>query len=216
MKYLFFIVIAFGVFSLAPVSANAQATSKSIKFIDNIEVVPGKSSGENFTNPERKPSERIITEVNNASAANTIEQCSALQFKYALLLDTNVEAIANMKLYSFIESWMDTRYRYGGTGRDGIDCSAFADTLMNNVYGINVPRTAQEQYDVCKKIHKDELTEGDLVFFNTRGGVSHVGVYLGNGYFVHSSIRGVTINSLSDDYYHRKFICGGRASLINN
>jgi hypothetical protein len=211
MKYIFFIVVAVGLFSLAPVIANAQATSKPIKFIDNIEVVPGKSSGENFTNPESKPSERIITQISNASVGNTVEQCSALQFKYALLLDTNVEAIANMKLYSFIESWMDTRYRYGGTGRDGIDCSAFADTLMNNVYGINVPRTAQEQYDVCKKINKNELTEGDLVFFNTRGGVSHVGVYLGNGYFVHSSIHGVTINSLNDDYYHRKYVGGGRA-----
>jgi len=211
MKYLFFIVVSVEVFLLAPVSATAQATSKPIKFINDIEVVPGKSSGENFTSKENKPSERIITEVNNPSVANSIEQCSAIQFKYALLLDTNVEAIANMKLYSFIESWMDTRYRYGGTNREGIDCSAFADTLMNNVYGINVPRTAQEQYDVCKKINKNDLAEGDLVFFNTRGGVSHVGIYLGNGYFVHSSIRGVTINSLNDDYYHRKFICGGRA-----
>jgi lipoprotein Spr len=52
------------------------------------------------------------------------------------------------------------------------------------------------------------------VFFNTRGGVSHVGVYLGNGYFVHSSVHsGVTINSLDEDYYSRKYIGGGRLNL---
>jgi len=55
------------------------------------------------------------------------------------------------------------------------------------------------------------MLEGDLVFFNTRGGVSHVGVYLGDGYFVHSSSSaGVTINSLNESYYSRKFIGGGR------
>jgi lipoprotein Spr len=55
------------------------------------------------------------------------------------------------------------------------------------------------------------LLEGDLVFFNTRGGVSHVGVYLGEGYFTHSSSSaGVTISSLDDNYYSKKYIGGGR------
>jgi cell wall-associated NlpC family hydrolase len=212
MKDFFFIVVAIGMFSLAPVVVNAQATSRALKFIDNIEIVPGASSGENFTHTETKPSQKIITEVDNTQTISTIEKCSALQFKYALLLDTSVESITNLKLYSFIDGWMDTRYRYGGTDRSGIDCSAFADTLMSNVYNLNLPRTANEQYDICKKISKDDLSQGDLVFFNTRGGVSHVGVYLGNGYFVHSSIRGVMISSLNEDYYSKKYIGGGRAS----
>ncbi len=64
-----------------------------------------------------------------------------------------------------------------------------------------------------KKLKKTDLLEGDLVFFNTRGGVSHAGVYLGNGYFVHASVHaGVTINSLNDAYYSRKYIGGGRIS----
>jgi lipoprotein Spr len=56
------------------------------------------------------------------------------------------------------------------------------------------------------------LKEGDLVFFNTRGGVSHVGVYLDNDYFVQASSHGVTISSLDDHYYKKRFICGGRVS----
>ncbi len=54
--------------------------------------------------------------------------------------------------------------------------------------------------------------EGDLVFFNTRGGVSHVGVYITNGYFVHSAASdGVMISNLEDSYFLRRFIGGGRA-----
>ena len=81
------------------------------------------------------------------------------------------------------------------------------------MYGIALPRTAKDQYGISEKIFRDDLQEGDLVFFNTRGGVSHVGVYLGNNYFVHSSVHdGVTISSLNDAYYNSKFITGGRVT----
>ena len=74
-----------------------------------------------------------------------------------------------------------------------------------------MPRTAIEQYKATTHIGKDELKEGDLVFFNTRGGVSHVGVYLCNNYFVQSSSsNGVTVSSLDDSYYSKRFISGGR------
>jgi cell wall-associated NlpC family hydrolase len=79
------------------------------------------------------------------------------------------------------------------------------------VYGLSVPRTAKEQYHNCERIAADDLVEGDLVFFNTRRGVSHVGLYLGDKYFAHSSVHnGVTISSLKDEYYGKKFITGGR------
>jgi len=81
---------------------------------------------------------------------------------------------------------------------------------LNTVYEIPVPRTEKQQYAECKKIRKKELKEGDLVFFNTRKGVSHVGVYLANNYFVHASLNGVTISSLDDAYYSRKYIGAGR------
>ncbi len=212
MKILFFITALF----FTGTAAMAQPSAKPVKFIEDIQVIPGASSGEQLST-QPKVAKKTVTETDNSTVATTssIEKCSSLQFKYSLLLDTTVEAITNLKLYNFIDDWMNTRYRYGGTGRSGIDCSAFTDTLINNVYGINLPRTAREQCDVCKRLFRDELQEGDLVFFNTRGGISHVGVYLGNNYFVHSSIRGVTISSLLEDYYNRKFICGGRIITPN-
>ena len=70
---------------------------------------------------------------------------------------------------------------------------------------------SRDQYNVCDKIPFEEINQGDLVFFNTRGGVSHVGVYLANGYFVHASCNnGVFISSLNEGYYHKRFISAGR------
>ena len=89
------------------------------------------------------------------------------------------------------------------------------------VYGYSVPRTSKEQFSAFKKVATKDLKEGDLVFFNTRStrrkkrkAITHVGLYLGNNYFVHSSVSdGVTINSLSDEYYRKKFVSGGRFPL---
>ncbi|UAY50617.1 C40 family peptidase [Ferruginibacter albus] len=197
--------------------AKAQATS--VKFIDNIEIVPGTSSGESLRTPtassKTSTAKPITATVVTNTSASYIEKCSSLQFKYGLLLDTAVELITNLKLYGFIDEWMSTRYKYGGTTQDGIDCSAFASTLINNVYAVTLPRTAKEQYTATDRLYRDDLKEGDLVFFNTRGGVSHVGVYLWNGYFVHSSTNeGVTISNLDEGYYKKKFIGGGRVSNI--
>jgi cell wall-associated NlpC family hydrolase len=77
---------------------------------------------------------------------------------------------------------------------------------------------AKEQYKVCEHIKRNDLEEGDLVFFHTtRKGISHVGVYLGNNKFVHASLNyGVTISDLNDPYYSRAFRAGGRVRENNN
>jgi hypothetical protein len=139
------------------------------------------------------------------------EACKTYQFKYALLLNREVESISNSRLFQFIEEWWDTRYRYGGTTKSGIDCSAFTSLLMAEVFQKNLPRTAKEQYSIAQKIDDSELAEGDLVFFNTRGGVSHVGVYLSEGYFVHASTStGITINNLTESYYQKRYLRAAR------
>ena len=110
-----------------------------------------------------------------------------------------------------MDSWYGTRYVYGGTTKNGIDCSAFTREMYRGAYGIELPRTAREQYGRVRKISSTELREGDLVFFNTTGGVSHVGMYLGNNKFVHASTsRGVTISDLYETYYITHFIGAGR------
>jgi lipoprotein Spr len=133
----------------------------------------------------------------------------SLQFKYAILLDAPVEEMLDHQLIEFLESWYGTPYTMGGVDKTGVDCSAFVQSLMLTMYGVNVPRTSQEQYDQCKRISKNKMVEGDLVFFRTqkKKGVSHVGVYLRNNKFVHASTSsGVMISDLGEEYYSKRFV----------
>lgn len=206
MKHLFFVSVALGIFSGTSISGKAQTAVNAVKF---TETNPGKKSSRFVEGIE--VGNNVPAATTSAKKVSAIEDCSALQFKYAQLLNTEVENLTNYSLYNFIDEWWGTRYRYGGQTRAGIDCSAYSGTLLNKVYGISTPRTARDMYAVSTHITREDLQEGDLVFFNTRGGVSHVGVYLGNGYFTHSSVgNGVTISSLNENYYSKRFIIGGR------
>lgn len=232
MKHFLFVSVAVGIFSGTSLNSKAQtsvnflrsefkeSSKNPIRFIEGIELSQDMLDEDNVkatipiynvavaeTPVIKNNSVKKITVVDN----NSIEKCSALQFKYALLTNKDVESITNFELYTLIEEWWATRYRYGGTTKKGVDCSAYVGTLLNNVYGFEVPRTARAQYAICEKVAQEDLLEGDLVFFNTTGGVSHVGLYLGDGYFTHSSCsHGVTISNLAENYYSKKFIGGGR------
>lgn len=141
----------------------------------------------------------------------TINQAASLQFRYSILLNTEVEYLGNLTLYRLIDEWWGAPYKIGGITKKGVDCSAFVQNLMTVVYEEPLPRTAHEQKALCKEVSKEELREGDLVFFNTRGGVSHVGVYLHNNKFVHASTSGgVTISDLAESYWQKRFIAAGR------
>jgi len=121
--------------------------------------------------------------------------------------------LTNAALAKFITDWYGTRYRFGGTNKSGIDCSAFVQKLYDHVFGVSLVRTAIEQARTsCSLCTTDELKEGDLVFFKTRGSqISHVGVYLMNRFFVHSaSSKGVMISSLDDKYWKGRFAGAGR------
>lgn len=235
MKHLFVVAVATGIFTGTSIEAKAQTnvnlerlneqsrSGTSLKFINSIEITPERvanDAGYYSTEGEEKATTLPVKEfkpaiapvkTNAGSISNSIEKCSALQFKYAMMMDIEVEMISNFTLYNFIEEWWGTHYRYGGTDKSGIDCSAFTGKLVQQVYNVTMPRTAREQFQACDMVANEDLQEGDLVFFNTRGGISHVGFYLGNNHFVHSSTSGgVTISSLTDDYYSRKFLGGGR------
>jgi lipoprotein Spr len=213
MKNLFFVSVAFSIFSGTSLSADAQ---QSVKFINGIELTP-EANGAVFTTyaPVQKTvRSKMLTTTDEKMPAET-EMCTPLQFKYAQLLNKEVEAVTNTALFEFIDEWYGTRYRYGGTTKKGIDCSSLTAHLMSQVYSMTIPRTAKEQYAACTKIADEELAEGDLVFFNTRGGVSHVGLYLGEGCFVHaSSSAGVTISHLDETYFKNRYIGAGRINPV--
>jgi lipoprotein Spr len=143
--------------------------------------------------------------------SSQIETSHPLQFKYAIILEEAVEAVDNARLVKFMEEWYGTPYQFGGDNKKGIDCSAFTCVLMDTVYGVTLPRTAKSQYNSNTKIKRQDLKEGDLVFFNTTGGISHVGVYLANDKFIHASVSGgVMISDLDDEYFKRRYIGAAR------
>lgn len=142
-----------------------------------------------------------------------IERADLLQLKYAILLDATVEKLTNVNLLKLIDEWYGTSYCMGGSTKNCIDCSAFTHIILQNVYNVNVPRTAQDQYKSSQHINLEELNEGDLVFFNTNGGsdMSHVGVYLLNNKFVHAATSGgVMVSDLNDSYWKPRYRGAGR------
>ena len=105
-------------------------------------------------------------------------------------------------------------YRYGGsTPNHGFDCSGLVQYVYSQA-GVQVPRTTGEQYRAALPIKRHSLEPGDVIFFRTHGRrfVSHVGIYIGSGKFIHapSSGRHVSIDSLQDDYWRRRYTSGGR------
>ena len=113
----------------------------------------------------------------------------------------------NRRLIDSAHSYLGTPYVFGGTGNGSFDCSGFT-MRMYQMYGVNLPRTADVQYNVGVKVPFGEEIPGDLVFFETYlPGPSHVGIYIGDGKFIHaSSSRGVTISSLSQPYYSARYL----------
>ncbi len=108
-----------------------------------------------------------------------------------------------------VKSFLGAPYRFGGDSLRGLDCSAFVRRIYQ-IFDVHLPRTAYEQAQVGVKVEREELKEGDLVFFNTRRPYGHVGIYIGNNQFIHaSSSRGerqVKIDSLDKPYYSKRFI----------
>jgi len=107
---------------------------------------------------------------------------------------------------------INTPYLWGGTTSNGIDCSAFVMTVFRKALDIELPRTSIMQSTVGEEVSREELQFGDLVFFNTMGRrISHVGIYIGESYFAHSSSSGgVKVSSLNEDYYNGRYVTARR------
>jgi cell wall-associated NlpC family hydrolase len=110
------------------------------------------------------------------------------------------------------ESRIGAPYRYGGAGPDSFDCSGLAAYAYLQA-GIKLPRTSSQQYAIARPVPRRDLRPGDLVFFRLTGReVSHVGIYAGDGRFVHAPQSGgnVRMASLDDEWFSERYAGAGR------
>ena len=131
---------------------------------------------------------------------------------YSEKLGFGVDEKCNLKLMEEVVNWLGVPYKFGGETKKGIDCSGLTNAIYKSVYNKTIPRVSLDIYEASDEIKKKHLTEGDLVFFKIeRKKVSHVGVYLKDNKFIHSSAqKGVIISDLEEDYYQKTFYKAGR------
>lgn len=211
-------IVGLSVLTFASISATAQKrmasndrtkkpAASAPQFMDNVVIENDNEVVTTTTTTKRNY--RVVD--NTIQASN--EEEPAENIKTA---KNNIETgkkKGNTSLYVFIDDWYGTPYRYGGADRKGIDCSAFVRELCSEIYGARLQRTAAAQFEETEYIsNADLLKEGDLVFFKIRSrNISHVGLYLGEGRFVHASrSKGVVISSLEDAYWSRYYAGGGK------
>lgn len=127
-------------------------------------------------------------------------------FSAFTVIGLSQQKIAEKTVDSLIKPWIGKPYRYGGTTKSGIDCSAFTQKIWMGL-GILIPRTAKSQYRAAVKVDSCDLQIGDLLFFLSSQSPSgwHVAFYLGNGQYVHAANRkmGVIVQELTADVKRR-------------
>ncbi len=125
---------------------------------------------------------------------------------------------ASRSLLAEAQTWLGTKYKYGGHSKSGTDCSGMVMEVFLSSAGIKLPRSSREQHNYCRKVSRDDLVPGDLVFFanNLRTGrIGHVGLYVGDGQMIHASTsRGVIVSRLNEDYWHKHYAASGRVEAF--
>ena len=110
------------------------------------------------------------------------------------------------RLYAAYKRWAGVKYCYAGESKSGIDCSALVQTIYKEAFDITVPRTTKKQIQVGKRVSKNALKEGDILFFKTSYHVLHSGIYLEKGNFIHASSKyGVILSNIHNPYWRAKY-----------
>lgn len=208
-------------FTLAPIPGPVSFTHIAIPNLATDSII----SGEVFIGMESAANvaDEIDGLVPGLASGNNVDEKSVnptlfdhgdkVLMKYALMIDADPDDLNDASLYHFINQWYGVRYKFGGTTTHGIDCSALSQKTYGAVYKVPIRRTSKQQYRHSDHFRKyTEADEGDLVFFRiNRVRISHVGIYLANGYFVHASrTKGVIISSLKEKYWKRRYAGCGR------
>jgi cell wall-associated NlpC family hydrolase len=122
----------------------------------------------------------------------------------------SAESVQN--LFSDVKQYLGIRYRFGGQTPSGFDCSGFVRFMFSRSLDMQLPRSSREMSAIGTRVQRNELKPGDLVFFqNAKNRINHVGIFIGNNTFVHSSLsRGITRDKLNESYFDKRFATGVR------
>jgi cell wall-associated NlpC family hydrolase len=136
--------------------------------------------------------------------------CAAPSANMIKPVKQSAENIRN--LFTNVKQYLGIRYRFGGDTPSGFDCSGFVRFMFNKELDVNLPHSSREMASMGAKIDRSELRPGDLVFFtNGKNRINHVGIFIGNDTFVHSSLsKGITRDTLNENYYNKRFATGVR------
>ena len=148
---------------------------------------------------------RVLPEVKIIPAVNNSASCGK----------TFMTKAQGAAIVTTAKAFIGVPYVFGGTNPSGFDCSGLLQYVFK-LNGLTIPRLADEQYNLGRSAEINRLSPGDLVFFTTyTSGVSHCGIYVGDGKFLHaSSSRGVIISNLSDDYWKKRLV--GAKKLVSD
>lgn len=215
--------------SLARVARKAGVSVDELKRLNRLrgnKLKPGRV----LVLKESEPAEKPVRTVAKKQYLRTEAVLSDSQYDQTLAEltdfdpDKKVDLTKNMELSLDVSkrlkktaySFLGTRYRFGGTSRNGIDCSGFVQNVFKELQ-VPLPRTAREQYWVGEKVDPYDLQKGDLLFFHTYAPYpSHVGIYLGDNKMIHASSRDhkVVISPITS-YYRSRFIGAKRLAKVN-
>ncbi len=168
-------------------------------------------------NDSKSKKKKGVDEYKNSSelvATNTFASKTSIKRENLESISSSISGIINTSnlstskdreevMFKVIE-YLNTPYLWGGTSKRGIDCSGFVQAVMYQALGVTLPRTSYEMSNVGEDVDRANLKFGDLLFFETRGKgrVSHVAIYMEDGYFVHSGSKtGVAVASLDTEFY---------------
>lgn len=198
-RILRYVIATISVFSMQSCVTNYVASTP--KHYKSNAYVNGKLNVKNL-----KSAGKSVYGSNNDNFANANKTLTAAAIAEAIAHENKIDHILNEA-----NTYLGTPYRFGGSTRSGIDCSAFVLNVFGETTGVELPRVASDQAELGEAVEVEDLQKGDLVFFAHGHRISHVGIVQdvtedGDIKFIHAATsKGVMISSLNDSYWAPKY-----------